>query len=518
MASLMEDYRAGTEALSPFFAQSMCATPAVPANAAWAPGLAEAMTAYQEALHAPKPIEGEPLCVVTGQQPGLFTGPLYSVYKAITAIQLAARYERELGRPVIPVYWVGSDDHDFDEVRTAYVLTKQHEPYALTYAPEAAIDQHPLYKVPVEKSLHTLADEAARLCPGSEFSDEILAFLHETIDEGQSLGHWFSLIMARLFRDTPLRIFVPHLGAARLGAEPVFRHEIEHPLESTRLANEAGARLAALGYGAQVTKGAEECNFFIDLGGRRRKVLWRGGRFVLPDENTSATQDEMLAMLAAEPDRFTANVITRPVVQQALLPTLAYVGGPGELAYWAQLRQVFEHFGQPMPVVYPRAGAVLTTAKVSKLCKKLDLRHDALDRPLTDLEDAAVMRVVQHPALEALRKRRPELSALLNSLANDVAAKGGKDKTIGERAEQFGAQTLAQLDKLEQSIAQADAAQADAVRAQVRRLVHTLYPERKSQERFYSLAAFLFEHGWGLIPRLLSAMDAEDPGMREIEL
>jgi len=518
MSRLVDDYLAGVPAIAPFFAGGPRDTPALPASAAWAPGLADALSAYQDALHAAKPIEGAPLCVLTGQQPGIFTGPLYSVYKAVTAIQLAARYERELGRPVVPIYWVGSDDHDLDEVRTAHVLTKQHEPYALTYTPEAAVEQHALFKVPAEASLHALADDAAARCPGSEHGAEVLAFLHGSIDEAQSLGHWFALIMARLFRDTPLRVFVPHLGAARLGAMDVFRREIAQPLRSTQLANEAGVRLEALGYGAQVVKGAEECNFFIDMSGRRRKVLWTGERFYIPEENLHATQDEMLAMLEAGPERFTANVITRAVVQQTLFPTLAYIGGPGEIAYWAQLKEVFAYFEQPMPVVYPRGRALLTTAKVEKLRAKLGLSLESLDRPLAEIENEAVLRAAQHPALAALRARRPELADTLQRLAEDVAAKGGKDQTIGARAAQFAEQTLTQLGKLEHSIAQSDAAQADAARAQARRVAHTLLPERKPQERFYSLLAFLFEHGWDIAPRLLAGMDAEDFGMREIEL
>ena len=161
------------------------------------------------------------------------------------------------------MYWIGSDDHDLEEVATAHVLSKQHEPLALTYQPEEALPQAPLFKVPVEPSLHALADEAHARCAGSEFADEVLSFLHDTIDEAQSLGHWYALLLARLFRDTELRVFIPHLGPARHGAVPVFRREIEAPLESTRLANEAGRRMEALGYGAQVTKGGDECSFFL---------------------------------------------------------------------------------------------------------------------------------------------------------------------------------------------------------------------------------------------------------------
>jgi len=518
MGGLAEDYADFPAELAAFYADAPRAIPRLPESATWAPGLIDAMDAYQEALHAPKPIEGAPLCVLTGQQPGIFTGPLYSIYKAVTAIHLAKRYSAELGCPVAPIYWIGSDDHDLEEVATVHVLTKQHEPLALHYAPEHAWAQAPLFRVPADDSLHALADEARARCAGSEFAEEVLDFLHESIDEAQSLGHWYALLLARLFRDTDLRVFVPHLAAARQGAAPVFRREIETPLESTRLANDAGARLESLGYGAQVTKGADECNFFLDFGGRRRKVLWQDGQFYVPEEQMHVSPEHMLHTLESNPERFTANVITRPVVQQTLFPTLTYVGGPGEIAYWGQLRGVFDHFARPMPLVYPRVRAVLTNAKVSKLIRKFGWRVSDLDRPLQELEQEALLNVSKHPALEALQRQRPELAGTLDRLAEALSRADGRDAAIGDRARHFAEETLKQLGKLEHAIAQADEAQVVAVRTQVQRVVNTLAPDRKPQERFYSLLSFLFEYGWELMPRLMREMDPEQFGLNEIEL
>ena len=199
-------------------------------------------------------------------------------------------------------------------------------------------------------------------------------------------------------------------------------------------------------------------------------------------------------------------MVTRPVVQQALFPTLAYVGGPGEIAYWGQLRGVFEHFGQAMPIVYPRTRAVLTNSKVNKLLKKFGWRTADAERPLQELEQEALLQVTKHPAVAALQQERPKLAESLERLANAMQRAGGKDATVGERAQHFAQETLKQLGKLEHAIAQADDAQVETVRTQVRRVVNTLAPERKPQERFYSLVSFLFEYGWDLVPRLLSEL------------
>ena len=515
---LVENYLAADPAVEHFYARHPSRLLSEPAPVgAWAPGLGEAVEQYQSALGAPKVVDASSTVIATGQQPGIFTGPLYSIHKAITAILLARRYEQAHGKPCTPVFWIAGDDHDFEEVRTAYLLSKQFEPVTLTYAPDGYVEGAAMYQTPADESLHMLIDEAAARCSG-EFKDEVAAFLHSSADEAQSVAHWFALIIARLFRDTALCVFVPHLEAARLAAAGVLAQEIAEPLVSTELSNEAAGALQRLGYPPQVVKGADECNFFLDFGGRRRKVLWDGSAFHIPAESMRVTKQDMAALLQSSPERFSANVVTRPVVQQALFPVVAYVGGPGEMAYWLQLRAVFAHFGQPMPVVYPRAQALLLDTKTRKLRDKFSFGpHEWFD-PIESLEPRALRASVRNPALDALREHRHGVSAALESLACAVKRAGGKDHSPGERAHNFTEHTLANLDKLEHTLAQADAQQAEAIRGQVRRVANTIAPFRKPQERVYSVVPWLFEHGWDLIPRLLDRMDPMQHGIQEIEL
>jgi len=372
-----------------------------------------------------------------------------------------------------------------------------------------------MYGVPLEASLHDLVDRAAEAAPGSDLREDVAAFLHESLDASDSLADWTARILVRLFRDTPLVVFAPHLPAARALAAPVLEREIGGPLESTMLLNEAGKRLKEAGFHQQVAKGVTECNFFVEVDGRRRKVLFEDERYVLPDEETSYSTDELLGLLASTPGRFSANVALRCVVQQHLFPVAAYVAGPGEIAYWAQLRQVFAHFGTEMPSVYPRARCVLTTRKVNQLREKLGFTLEDLEGPPDVLAERALEVTSRAPARDVLARHRETIRAALSPLGEELQP---YNKTAARMASNTAQRLDKELDRLERTILKGDEAQSEAVRNQVARLCNALYPLRKPQERVCNIFSFLFEHGWDLVPRLIEAIDIDSFEMKEIEL
>ena len=519
MASLLNDYIHGTAALLDNYA----ASPAhvmkhAIAPRSWDAGLASDMVAYQALLGAPKAVDSHAGVYITGQQPGIFTGPLYTIYKAITTLQLAARNTSETGEAFVPVYWVGGDDHDFEEISTVHLLTKQHKAYPLALA--AATDQPDvsIFRLPARSELHILADEAAAHAPGSEFAAEIATFLHESIDASENLSELNARIMARLFRDTPLAIFTPELAAARRAAVPIFAREIENPLASTAQLNNGGSRLETAGYGAQVVKDDTSCNFFLEHKGQRCRVRYVDGKFLLPDTGDRFEQADLLALIHESPERFTANVALRCVVQQHLFPVRAYVAGPGELAYWGQLKGVFDAFDTPMPVVYPRIRAVLTSLKTNKLLQKLGLDLEALDKSAAELEELVLRRGDQDPSLGLLAARRAALEATLDGLRIDLAGLGKKGKGAVALANQFAEDVLQSVDHLERNLLRADATRMETIQNQIARLTTELAPDRKPQERYYTLFSWLFQYGWDLIPHLIQHLDHQNFDLQEVEL
>lgn len=516
MSALADAYLAGEPAVLDFYAgPPRAALDRAPRPGPWAEGLPEALRSYNERLGLTPRFRGDEAVVVTGQQPGLFTGPLYTVYKAITAIQLARELETRHGTPVVPVFWLGSDDHDFEEARAVWALSRDHEPREYRYEPGQDVAGMPMYRVPAGPELHALVDGLAGAVPGSEFTEEIAAFLHASLEGAESFADWTARLLARLFRDTPLVLFAPHLQAAREAARPVMAAALADPDAPSRLLNETGAKLEALGYPAQVVKAGNECAFFLEMGGRRRKVLHDGGEFYLPEEDLRCTGDALREMLDTAPGRFSPNVALRCIVQQALFPAAAYVAGPGEIAYWAQLKPLFEHFGQPMPIVYPRARAVISNIKVNKLRAKLGLTLDEIDADPETLLTHALRQTVRHPALDAIDAGRGPLLDAARALADALEA---ADAPPGGRPVRLVSGIERELDKLERAIVRQDEARVEATRKQVQRVRATLAPLRKPQERVYTVFSFLFQQGWELIPRLSAAIDPEHFGLHEVEL
>lgn len=517
MRDLFYEYVADHPDLRVFFcrhARALFEEPPTPAP--WDPALVEELRAYQERLGGPVEFTGQEAAVVTGQQPALFIGPLYTVYKAITAIRIAEKMETLHRVPCVPVFWTASDDHDFAEACVAHFLTKTHEPLAIEYRPTQPVEGMPLYRVPLETSLHAMIDQAAAAAPGSEFKADIAQFLHDSLDVSDSFADWSARCLKRIFHGTRLVVFSPHLSAARAAACPVMEQEIRSPLAGTNLVNETGARLAGLGFTPQIVKGSAECGFFLEMGGKRRKVLFQDARYRIPQEDLTCTVDEMLTFLQTAPERFSPNAALRCVVQQHLFPVAAYIAGPAEAAYWLQLRPLFDHFGLPMPVVYPRAQASLTTMKLKKLLDKLGFRLDDLMAvEPSELVEQALRRAARNPAYDVLASRRDSVEAPIKTLRDDLMV---HDRTAGDMAERLVRETAESLDRIERALLRMDKVQAEAIEKQVARLCHTLAPWRKPQERVYTIFSFLFQHGWDLVPRLLKTLDVESFSMNEVEL
>lgn len=486
-----------------------------PATAPWAPGLAGVVLSYQEAVGNTCALKGDERVIATGQQCGLMTGPLYTIYKAATAIRLSEQMTRHFGARCIPVFWIASVDHDFAEVCTTHLLGKSHDLVSLTYEPDAPVDGLPMYRVPVETGLHSLVDQAVQSARGSEFRDDVAAFLHESLDASESLSDWFARILSRLFRDTPLVLFAPHLPEARALAAPVLEWEIAHPLVLTRLLNEAGDRLKAMGYRPQIVKEATECNFFLEVDQHRRKVRFEKGHFIVPDASLTFTVDEMLGLLRAAPERFTSNVALRCLEQQHLFAPAAYVAGPGEVAYWAQLKPLFDAVGLPMPIVYPRARAVFTSLKVNALLSQFGLTVSDMTLPKPDLLARVLKATAQDPAFAIAQRHRQRIDASFDDFVKEL---GAVDQAAANMAQRVRTSTVAGLERLEGTLVRAQQGRVDTVARQLERLQTELMPIAKPQERVINIFSYLFEHGWDLVSRIVREIDVADFSLKEIEL
>ncbi len=372
-----------------------------------------------------------------------------------------------------------------------------------------------MYRVPVEPTLHTLIEQLSQAVPGSECASDIKSFLHDSLDKSSSFSEWTARILARLFRNTPLVIFESHLAEARRLAVSLMQKAIQAPLVAAEAANDAGKRLHALGYPWQVKKADNEACFCLEVAGKRRKVLFADEQCLLPEEQQTYTTAALSELLEQEPERFSPNALFRPVIQQYLFPaTLAYVAGPGELAYWAQLKAVFAHFEQPEPVVYPRARAILIPPKEKQWLSRYHFSCDDLLLPAETLLDRALRVETGNVDFPDITSYREQVDACLSRLQEELTP-GTPPWDMTRRLREGLRNRMERIDRV---LRHQDQQQAAAVRKRIKRLQTVLLPGRHPQERVLNIFSFLFEQGWELVPRITSALDIERFSMNTILL
>lgn len=440
--------------------------------------------------------------VIGGQQPGLLTGPLYTVYKAISVIKLAAELREQFPYEFVPLFWNASDDHDWAEVNHVQLLDNAGRFQRVEYPLEARYAGWPVGEVPLDRSALGVLARVRELLRDRGFAEEVSALLLETAEVSATFGDWFSRLMLTLFGKHGLILVDPTQPEFKRLAIPLFEQAIDVPLLPSQLANETGDLLEARGYPRQLHKDPGLCSFFLRVNGRRETVRYVKGTFQVGARSYSRV--ELKALLHESPERFSPNALLRPVMSEFLLPTAAFVGGAGELSYFAQTRRIYEHFDVPMPVPYLRMGCTLIGPSVAKLLAKHGLQPLALrdpDRVLTDW--VRTHAELASPALwQRLREEvyRPFVEVKERVRAIDPTLETSLEGTLNYmlfRIGRFEKKLVRRLKKGEHTLA-----------TQFRRAAETLFPGGDLQERTLNGMGFISRYGLQLMDELVQAVPA----------
>jgi bacillithiol biosynthesis cysteine-adding enzyme BshC len=445
------------------------------------------------------------LAVITGQQTGLFGGPLFTLYKALTVVALAAELERALDRPVVPLFWMASEDHDVAEADHVQMLDRSG---TLVQIRHTAWGEPPGGFMPANlrlgPAIHDTLTRVGELLPATEFTDALRDALAQAYTPERTLAEAFACWMTALLGETGLVLVdAADPGMKRLAAG-IFRREVEEAPGTSVAIVEVSRALRAQGYPTQIEARPDGVNCFLLAEGRRALVRDPTG-FRLRDTGETIAPASLLRMVQDSPERFSPNVALRPVVQDALFPTLAYVAGPGELAYFAQLRPVYAAFGVPMPAIVPRASLSLLDPRVAQL---LDRFHLPLQDLTAEPEQLAsrLLRAHLPPDLGAtLAAARQGVEEIFRRLGEAVAA---VDPTLQATAGQTGGHIKGHLDQLEKKAVQALKRREADTRQQIQRLRDALMPGGKLQERVYPVLPFLAKYGPALLTALRACIDA----------
>ncbi|MCL6596241.1 MAG: bacillithiol biosynthesis cysteine-adding enzyme BshC [Firmicutes bacterium] len=475
-------------------------------------GAGEASRAAIERLRDPRT-----LVVVAGQQAGALGGPGYTLLKAAGAVAYARRAQALLGRPVVPVFWTATEDHDVGEIQRLRLPLPGggHRDFHL-FQPVPA-GRRPVGPMEAGDALRRLVREVREspAMPGAH-RQEVLDLAEGLIDGHPTVGGHFMALMARLFASTPLVLLDPMDEALRRLVADVFERALLDP-EAVAAAARAGERaVAAVGREVQVPWQERETGVFALLDGERHMLEVEGADLVprgLPGER--AARAAWAERARRTPAAFSSAVHLRPVVQGALLPVLGVVLGPGEVRYHAQLRELFELFDVPVPVVWPRPRAVLVGGTARRLLTRLGLEvEDVLGGWQARLEAALAAR--DTVGIEAAFTRfDARLAAAHGELVATVAPLGRDLVELGEKNLRRMRDEAAWLrSKAEQALRQGN----DTLVRQYRTVGEHLAPESGPQDRHLSFVAFLAQYGLDLGERLAASDDLCQGGVMAAEV
>ncbi|WP_409292111.1 bacillithiol biosynthesis cysteine-adding enzyme BshC [Peribacillus sp. SCS-37] len=340
-------------------------------------GMNDCVLRNLEALEGP-----DSAVVIGGQQAGLLSGPLYTIHKAISVIKLAEQQEKALKKRVIPVFWIAGEDHDIQEVNHIYAM-RNGKPDKMSY---------PMYvaKKPMVSDLEldydtacTWLEDVMESCGETEYTNDLLAAMKEIIKESSTFSEFFARLLHRWFGSSGLLLIDAADPALRKLESPFFTGVIKNADEITRKVLAQQELVAGEGYGKAIELEENAANLFYYEKEKQVRTLLSlddKGRFISgKDEAFAFTTDEMLELAESRPECLSNNVVTRPIMQESLFPVLAFIAGPGEAAYWAELKQSFELFEMKMPPIVPRLNITLLERSVETDLKEVGMSiEDAL--------------------------------------------------------------------------------------------------------------------------------------------
>jgi uncharacterized protein YllA (UPF0747 family) len=422
---------------------------------------------------------GPVLVVTSGQQPGLFTGPLYTVYKALSAIALARRLERERGVPVVPVFWVAGDDHDFAEANHAWFVTTAGE-LASVVLRERPADAPllPLFREPCGAEVTAALAAFAADTPDTEFKAEVLAWLARWYRPEATLADAFADALHALLGSEGLVVFRPYHPAAKRAAAPWTLRALD-----LRLAD---------GYSP----------VFVEARLGRDRLRREGDSFVTRRSGERFSRAELERLGREDPERLSPNVLLRPVVEAALLPTVAYAAGPAELGYLPDAAPLYEALGVVPQAAVPRWSGVLLDGRVERLLERHGLGLEAFDGKPGELEARLVRDSLPADTVALLAELRRELGTRYERLEQAVA---GIDPTLRRTVQSARNAALAATEEIEKKLVASRKRESAALVRQIARARTAVYPRGRPQERVLTLASFLVRYG----PPLLGALEDE---------
>jgi bacillithiol biosynthesis cysteine-adding enzyme BshC len=446
------------------------------------------------------------VAVVSGQQVGLFTGPLYTIYKALSAVKLAGCLTQR-GTEAVPVFWMATEDHDWEEVQAAE-FTACDGRLASTGVPDALHREgSPVGGVTLDETAGDAVQRLLDLLPTTEFLPDLETLLRDAYRPGRTYGEAFARLLTALVSRHGLILLDPLDARLKRLAAPLYAEAARRAPEIAAAVEARSRALEADGYHAQVHTSPDAFPLFIHLDGSRRAIARNSdGRYQAKGakESDTYTAEELGELAAGDPERFSPNVTLRAVVQDYLLPSIAYVGGAAEIAYFAQTAEVYRLLGRPATPILHRASLTLVERRTGRTLERYNLHLADFFQGL----DAVIARVVEeHLGAEQAQAFDRAEATVGGALAELGANLRRFDPTLAD-ALTHGTQKIEhQLAGLRTRFHRAQMARDRAAHRQLERACAALYPEKTLQERHLNITSLLARHGRYCLDWIYDAID-----------
>jgi bacillithiol synthase len=434
------------------------------------------------------------VAAVTGQQVGFLGGPLFSILKALSAVRLAEQ-ANELGMDCVPVFWLATDDHDFEEIRSAVVQDSNGGLHTLSLDNEH-LPGAPMRDVRLDEGVTPIVNNVAGLVG----NPEVAGILRQAYRPGETVGSAFARLFTILFAEYGVIMLDASDPELHRIAAPVYAQAISNAQELNAALLARGKELQGAGYHEQVKVTPSSTLLFGMADGARVPIHRSNGTFIVKDERLSA--DELAARVAANPDRFSANVLLRPIVQDFLLPTIAYVGGPAEIAYFAQAAVVYERIlGRRTPVL-PRFSATLVDARATRILQQYGMDITDLFHGPEHVSQLIASRSLPADLQTAFEDGTQLLERAIEGLTEPLRK---LDPTLLGSATRAGNKMRHSLERLRKRAAAAELRRSEIIARHAAHLNASLFPHKDLQERVIAGISFAARYGESLLPVLYDA-------------
>jgi bacillithiol synthase len=443
------------------------------------------------------------LAIVTGQQLGILGGPLYTFYKIITAIKLSRFLsERYNDYNFVPVFWLEGDDHDFNEVRAIKIIDEGNSLLSIGYKEEIEEDdaKQSVGHIKFDSSIQDFFDSLNNNLKETEFKNPLLNELKDFYSEGKSFKEAFKDLIFKYFDEYGLIIFDPQEIEVKRLLKPIFKKEItDFRLHTEKLVH-LSATLEEL-YHAQVK--VKPVNLFLNYDGGRHSVEPVDNEFRLRRKRKSFTYDQLLELLENEPEKFSPNVLLRPICQDFLLPTAFYIGGPSEISYFAQIKPLYEFYDIVQPIIYPRSSATILESTIENILEKNSVQINDLFIDVENVKKKIINSVAESSIDAMFDGLTKQVETAFDQLKEKLI---DLDKTIADASNRYRDKIFSSINELKSKAEKAQQKKYEVTLRQIDRAAINLFPNSNLQERELNFVYYVDKYGEEFIKKIFAEL------------